>query len=162
MLPCRGCVGGAPGHVLPCGGAGGVGDSNVAEREDTGQVILGSSNCNTGRNGDGLQRARGDGGVAAVPPLVGHHCAIAVHHGGTPGGGGGGVCALIVLQTKIGEGEDTLGAVIGVAGVGHSARGLGQGGEGELEGGGGGCCEEARKRDEELHYVSWSLRSTVN
>ena len=98
MLPSRGGVGGAPGHVPPCGGAGGVGDTQMPEREDTWHAILRSSLCNTGRYGDGLHRAGGDGGVAAVPPVVGHHRAIAVHHGGTPGGGGGGVGTLIVLH----------------------------------------------------------------
>jgi len=99
MLASRGSVGGAPGHVLPCGGAGGVGNSKMAERKHTRHVILWSPFCNTRRNSDGLHWARGEGSVTAVPPLVGHHRAVAIHHGGAPGDGGGGVGAFVVLHT---------------------------------------------------------------
>jgi len=99
MLASRGSVGGAPGHVLPCGGAGGVGNSKMAERKHTRHVILWSPFCNTRRNSDGLDWARGEDSVTAVPPLVGHHRAVAIHHGGAPGDGGGGVGAFVVLHT---------------------------------------------------------------
>jgi len=125
MLPCSGCVGGAPGHVLPCVGAGCVGDPQMTEREHTGHVILRSSLCNTGRDSDWLHWTRGEGCVAAVAPIVCHNSTIAVHHGGTPWGGGGGVCAVVVLHIIVCEGEDTLSTIIGGAGVGYSAGGLG-------------------------------------
>jgi len=115
MLPCSCCVGGAPGHVLPCVGAGGVGDSKMTEREHARHVILGTSLCNTGGNGNILHWARREGSVAAVPPVVGHHRVVAVHHSGTPGDRGGGVGALVVLHTKVVKGEDTLRTIVGVA-----------------------------------------------
>jgi len=94
----------------------------VSERKNTRHVILWPTLCNTRGNIYGLHRARREGTVAAIPPLVGHHRAIAVHHGGTPGDGGGGVGAFVVLNTKIGEWEDTLSALLGIAGIWYTNR----------------------------------------
>ena len=148
MLSSSGGVGGAPGHILPCCGAGGVSDPQVTEREDTGRIILRTSICYTGRKCYGLHWAGGEGGVAAIPPIVGHHSIIAVHHGGTPWSGRGGVGALVVLHAQVGEGEYTLCAFVSGAGVWHTQGGLGAG---ELKGRGIDNGEEGTQEDEESH-----------
>ena len=74
----------------------------MTEGEDTGHAGLGRA----GGEGGGVLGAGGVVGGGAVAPLVGHHSVVRVDHGGAPGGRGVGVCATVVLNTGVGEGED--------------------------------------------------------
>ena len=74
----------------------------MTEGEDTGHAGLGRA----GGEGGGVLGAGGVVGGGAVAPLVGHHSVVRVDHGGAPGGRGGGVGAPVVLNTRVGEGED--------------------------------------------------------
>jgi hypothetical protein len=96
-------AGGAPGrsHVVS-GGAGGVGDPQVAEGEDAGRAGLSGAGGQLG----GVLRAGGVLGGGAVPPPVGHHRVVRVHHGGAPRGRRVGVGAPVVIHAVVGEREN--------------------------------------------------------
>ena len=81
----------------------------MTEGEDTRHAGLGRA----GGEGGGVLGAQGVVGGGAVAPLVSHHGVVRVDHGGTPGGWGGGVGAPVVLNTRVGEGEDA--GVVGLS-----------------------------------------------
>ena len=85
----------------------------LPEWEDAGRA----RDSSAGWLGQILHRAGRGLGVSAVAPVVDDDCAIGIQLGGTPGGGGVLVSALVILNTVIGEWEDTGGALQGAAGV---------------------------------------------
>ena len=62
---------------------------------------------------------------AAVAPLVGDDLSIVIDLCCTPGGGGAGVGTLVILDSLIGEGEDTEVACIGCTQLRSSVHNLG-------------------------------------